>query len=285
MRYPVHIFICVACTCSGLVGADSIEINGRLFDGVTVVEGARRVYVTDHSTNSVRSYARDVVDIGPIEYSDAVPVPDSQRVEIPTTNPLSDEFVAPAIPHIQRNRERTEREKVPPRRMRGSQAWISNVNLQNIPLHIALDALLRPLNLGYEVRDNIIYVSSPDRLNMRAARELETRIYAITAADQTMPKIVVTSGGGSSVGSATGGRGGASSGGSVASGGSGFSGGAGARAGNDFAGGGGAAGRGGGGATGGGQGGGSAHFPNISQLFSTIDDASVGEPPAVICAP
>jgi hypothetical protein len=157
----------------------------------------------------------------------------------------------------------------------------------------ALDALLRPLGLDYELRDGFLYISSPDRLSREAYEQVESRMYELKqlGAD-TLPKIVVqnnaqTTGGFGGGGFGGGGRGGFGGVGQSSFGGSnsgGFGGGRGGFGGGGFGGGRGGFGGGGfGGGRGGGYGGSDVTaISNISQLFTTIDDRLVGEAPAII---
>ncbi|MBI2433773.1 MAG: STN domain-containing protein [Candidatus Hydrogenedentes bacterium] len=173
--------------------------------------------------------------------------------------------------------------------------YVPYINLQNVAMKDALHALLRQLNLDYVVRGDIIYISSPELLRKESLEELETRYYQIAStANDTLPKIVVRSpqfgggfGGGGFGNQGSGGGFGNSGFGGGGFGNQGFGGGG---FGNQGFGGGGFGGRGGGGFGGGGFGGRGGFgggmdvtgISNISDLFSTIDDRRVGEPPAVI---
>ena len=175
------------------------------------------------------------------------------------------------------------------------------IKLEDVRLRDALDSLLRPLGLDYEVREGYVYISSIEKLRKETFEDTETRVYDVSGFGATTPpKIVLRSpapvanpaygysgnsggyGGGyaSQTRSRQVSRGGYGGGGF---GGGGFGGGG--NGGGGFGGGGyGGGGYGGGGFGGGGFGGGRdvTALSNISDLFSTIDDRIVGEAPAVI---
>ncbi len=153
------------------------------------------------------------------------------------------------------------------------------IQLNDIRLGSALKAILRSLNLDYRVQGDIIFITSPERLRTEAWEALETRVYHLNGAADTLPKVVVNNpmrGSNSQYGYGSYGYGGYSQGGYGTS--RGYSGG----------GSGGVQGGMGYGGYRGGYGGGSyggldvTALGNISQLFTTIDDRLVGEPPARI---
>jgi hypothetical protein len=162
-----------------------------------------------------------------------------------------------------------------------SDGRVAYVNLKDVPLSTALDAILRPLNLDYSTQDGFLFISTPERLAHESFEPMVTRTYNDVVED-TLPKIVLrnpfaaTAGGFG--GGANGGAGFGNGGGGVGGNGGGFN--------NGGAGGGFGGGQGFGGGNGGGnQGGGYRDvtaISNISDLFSTIDDRLVGESPAQI---
>jgi type II secretory pathway component GspD/PulD (secretin) len=198
---------------------------------------------------------------------------------------------------------------------------VSYIRLEEVPLGRALKAMLRPMNLDYSVQPGFIWISTPSKIRLESFEDLETRYYELrNAGAETLFKIVVGNygglgssgigggglggqtgglGGGVGGGLGGGGLGGGLGGGGLGGGGLGGGGlgggsfGGGGLGGGSFGGGGlGGGGLGGGGLGGGGLGGGTSlggggigggsTFSNISQLFSSISDAAVGEPPAVI---
>lgn len=273
--------------------ADRITQPGYEREDVLVRTGTRMVYIQNPADGSIESIDRSVIPDSAIEFA-----PDSERERLRAQwenhreSPVATPAPAPkqiaqtkgSVPFIRRTEPRDERSQAPPRSQRNSgRGYVSNVNLRDVPLRDALEAVLRPMGLDYQVRGNIVYVSTPDRLASVSADRIESRVYAISNADATMPKIVFQSpsSGQFAAGGGGGFTGGGGGGGGALGGGGGFGGGRGAAGG--LGGGAGGGGRGGAGGIGGGQGGGGgAHFMNISELFSTIDDRSVGEPPAII---
>jgi len=159
---------------------------------------------------------------------------------------------------------------------------VGYVNLKNVPLRVALKALLRMVNLDYAVENGFIWISTPAIIKAQTLNELETRYYGLADSSATLPKIVVNGaifgqnarGMGMSTGSGQFGRGGSTRAGVGMQGMQGGRGGMGAQ------------GMMGGGM--GGMGGGGAGYSvadqitNISDLFSNIDDRIVGEAPAII---
>ncbi len=154
------------------------------------------------------------------------------------------------------------------------------VKLQDVRLRDALDATLRPMGLGYEVHDGYVFVSTPERLRTEVSEPLQSRAYQLrNGGSDTLPKIVLRNPaqvyGGGGYGGARGQYGAG-----------GYGGYGGAR--GQYGAGGYGGGYGGGGGGYGGYGGGMRGGPdvtaisNISDLFTTIDDRQVGEPPAVI---
>ena len=156
--------------------------------------------------------------------------------------------------------------------------YVQRINLNNVSLRQALKAMLRPMNLDYAVQNGFVWISTPQKIRTESFEKLETRYYQLrNASADTLPKIVVRNpgSGGGALARGQGGYGGGQGGYGGGQGGyGGFGGYGGGRGGY----GGGQGGYGGGG---GGYGGGQI-FSNISELFSTIDDRTVGETPAII---
>lgn len=151
------------------------------------------------------------------------------------------------------------------------------IKLNDVRMGDALKAILRGMGLDYRVQDDIIYISTPERLRTEAWETLETRVYQLNNAVDALPKVVLRNTLGTSAYNASGGGYGMQSGGYGGSYGAGMTGGTGY--GNA------AGGMGGyGGMSGyGGRAYGNADvtaITNISDLFSHIDDRIVGETPA-----
>jgi len=290
----------------GVSAADSIVIDGTRYDNVRVTESSRMYYVQipdeGRTITALKSEVDEVQITGDASEREALhrkwekesgtrPAAASETAE---SSSLRARQEGSRIPVIE---SRNPRSVLPPRVMNyavrnqghGRDGMVRNVNLQDVPAGQALEAILRSHGLNYQVRDNVVYISTPRQLDDATRRNLQLRIQNLRANGQTLPKIVVNNPGGSGGTFAFGGGFGGTGGGGGLQGG-GIGGGQGI--GGPGAGGvGGAAGVGGaGGAAGigggvGGAGGGQAfggQFLNISQLFTTIDDRLVGEPPAVI---
>lgn len=166
---------------------------------------------------------------------------------------------------------------------------VPSVRLRNAPLAQALDAILRPMGLNYDVRGDVVYISSPATLREESWQAVETRVYQVASQYETLPKIVLRN---PFAQSAVGGSfGGGLGGGFQQQGvGAGFGGLGGQQQGFGNVGGGfGQQGFGGQGGGFGQQGGMNqrlapdvTQISNISDLFSNIDDRLVGESPAII---
>ena len=194
-----------------------------------------------------------------------------------------------------------------------SDGIVPYINLKNVTLAEALQALLRPLGLDYSVQPGFIWISKPEIIRQETFEPLETRYYELrNAGAETLFKIVLRNtfgavgggvgaygGGVGAYGGGIGGYGGGIYGGIGGYGGGygGYGGAGGYRGGY----GGGYGGRGGFrqtasfdaesfaqyGGYGGGFGGGGGDvtaISNISDLFTTIPDQMVGESPATIGA-
>jgi hypothetical protein len=301
MRTRFSIFaaaVLIACTLPAF--ADSIIVDGVTHDDVVIRESDARYYVQDPTDGSVFMVSKDSVEPEDV----IIDANDENRNQLhqawrlesglgeKTTYEwrLKSELKATgysdaAITNTP-NAGPTDRSPIIiSREAAVSDGRVRNIKLDDVPLSAALDAVLRPLGLDYRVEDDYIYVSSPERLRTEPHERIETRVYSYTPLGDTLPKIVVQNQGGYGAAASGGGAGGFGGGGGA--GGGGFGGG-GAGGGGFGGGGAGGGGFGGGGAGGGGFGGGGAggggggQFTNISQLFGTIDDTLVGEPPAQI---
>ncbi len=71
-----------------------------------------------------------------------------------------------------------------------SNGYIPYIKLKDVPLGQALDAILRPLGLDYQIYGDIVYVSSPELLRREAQGGMVTRSYTYNGND-TMHKIVL----------------------------------------------------------------------------------------------
>jgi len=272
------IAICALCLVAGSASADSIVVEGVRHENVLIRESSRLYYVQDIATGKVWNVERSRVAAGDVQKEDD---PDRREALQAEWARASGEK-RPAINYIQAPAEVAasgERELGDATRSDGK---VPLLKLKGVPVSTALDAVLRPLNLDYQVQEGYIFISTPEILARESLEPIETRTYSgIGDAYETLPKIVLRSPAGVTGGGFTGGFGG----GQGAGGGQrGNIGGFGGNAGGGFAGGG----FGGGGGQGGfgGQGGGNARdvtqLSNISELFTNIDDTLVGEAPAQI---
>ena len=169
-----------------------------------------------------------------------------------------------------------------------SNGYVPYIKLTDVPLGSALDAILRPLGLDYQIYGDYVYVSSPALLQREAQGNVVTRHYTYYGND-TMHKVVLRNPFGGVGNAQSSGFGGGTGGRQVSGAGFGgqgnFGGGQGSFGGQGGGGQGGGFGGGQQGGFGGGQGGGGSDVTatsNISQLFTNIDDRLVGEAPATI---
>ncbi|MBI4559922.1 MAG: hypothetical protein HY706_20215 [Candidatus Hydrogenedentes bacterium] len=305
--------VCLAC---GWSVADSITVGGATYENAYVRTGAAMYYVQIPATGEVLSFEKSKVRLEDVRIS-----PDNEARKALLEQWRLNNAKRGGIEAIEKAREAailaaaaapvasTVPEADPPAVMNSpaeptssplsssmgkeyvTDGYVRSLNLKKVPLKQALNATLRPLNLGYQVQDGYIFISTPEKLRREGTGRMQTRHYQLRSASaDTLPKVVVRNPGGSgaitALGAGTGGGGfGGFGGGGLAGGGlggGGFGGGglAGGGLGGGGFGGGGLGGFGGGG-LGGGLGGG-VTFSNIAELFSTIDDRLVGEPPAVI---
>ena len=157
--------------------------------------------------------------------------------------------------------------------------YVSYIKLDDVLLHEALVALLRPLNLDYAVQPGFLWISTPDRIRHETFEPLETRTYELrNLGSEILPKVIVSQEAGIqgtfSLGGSTGGLGGGGLGGGSFGGSFGGTGGGsrnnnrgGSRGGNR-----------------GGSGGGSSSgtFSNIEELFTISTGDDYGEGGAVV---
>jgi hypothetical protein len=297
--------------------ADDIEIDGKAYRDVYIRTTAASYFVQTPENGEIILVSRDSVDENAVQIS-----PDPQRRaalldQWKRNNPRQQKLaqVRERVAAIEARAASSESESGngattlsgrgdgsnriarEQARMR-SNGYIPYINLKDVPLSSALDGILRPMGLDYKVYGDIVYISSPELLRRESMEPMRTRHYQVNTND-TLYKIVLGNpssgrGGGQASGASFGGSGfgGGGQGGFGRSGGGGGGGGGqqGGFGGGGFGGAqggrGGAAG--GGGGRGGGFGGGGGgntdvtSVSNVSQLFSTIDDTTVGEAPATI---
>lgn len=279
---------------SARASADTITIRGQRHENVLVRESPTMYYVQDPATGSVLNVPKSDVAEGAFQPSSDP----AERAKLSGSWKSAREKAGLHSKYIEvkntsapaASAEREGDRETPRIAARGplnvlpdkkaSDGRIGYVNLKNVPLSSALDAMLRPMNLDYRIENGFIFISTPETLAHESFEPVETRVYH-DVVDDTLPKIVlrnpigVTNGGFNSGGGAGGQNGfsGGFSGGSSFGGNSGFGGNQGV--GNGVA-----------GARGGFGGGGNfrdvTSISNISDLFSTIDDTLVGESPAQI---
>jgi hypothetical protein len=295
------------------VDADEVCLDGVWHSGVLIAESPAQYYIHFPESGELRRVDRDRLPAEAIRRTSTREERDALRQRWAAARGVADD-----VAEVRRMRavaarlevsppassEAEDAQALPPRtlRLRGegtamrevasghaSHGMVDSVRLHGVPLRDALDAMLRPLGLDYEIAPYGLYVSTPDRLRHEARERVETRFYPFAPAGETLPKIVVgqlpattatanlgASGGiggfglsgrgvGGGVGrGVAGGVGGRGSGFGTAGFGQGFN--------NNF---------------GGGLAGGMSpvsQIGNVSQLFRTIDDRIVGEAPAEIAA-
>jgi len=304
MRY-VAVLVLAILVAAAPVWADSLVHNGKTYNNVYVREGNSSYYVQDPATGTVTAFPKSEVGAAGVNISSDASVRQvllDQWKSAKTNKPLpaltavaqSALTAAAAVqPTDPMPTDPAPSVRVPA--MRGN----ASVRLHNVPLRDALRVTLRGQNLDYQVRDNYIYVSTPQRLRQEPLEGIQSRAYSLAGAtaSDTLPKIVLRNPGGAYPqmgygGGMGGGYGGGMGGGYGGGMGGGY--GMGGRMGGGMGGGMGMGGYGGGmGGYGGGMGmrggmgmmggyGGGQAFSNISDLFFNIDDRLVGETPAVI---
>ena len=294
--------------------ADTITFAGTTYEDVYVRETDALYYVQFPETGEVRTVLRSNVNPDSVRlsgeserkallrtwreaaatarearYGAAAASEPRSRFDRGDAAPAADRTASPGPP-VRQITNRTSDDAVvqqvspPVAAGRRSDGMVSRVKLRDVELGDALDAMLRPMGLDYQVRDEYVFISTPERLRGEASAPLQTRFYPLrNGASGTLPKIVLRNpaqvyGGGGYGGMRGGGYGGMRGGGY-----GGMRGGYGGYGGGGYGGmrGGGYGGmRGGYGGMRGGQD--VTAISNISDLFSTIDDRQVGEPPAII---
>lgn len=155
------------------------------------------------------------------------------------------------------------------------------INLRDVTLRDALNALLRSLNLTFDVQENFIWISTPEKIRTESFEELETRYYELINAGAENLDIdppPYYGGGGYGGGYGGGGYGGGYGGGGGSRRGGGGYGGGGRRGGGGYGGGRGGGGYGGGGYGGGGYGGGGYYA--ASEAVIIIGFTGVGSSPS-----
>jgi hypothetical protein len=287
--------------------ADSIVIDGKEHTGVYVRESASRYYVQIPETGEVLSVSKEAVAADQVALNEDAGYRAELLARWQATKSAQEPVRQPRItgnlsipsPIISQGVSAEVEGAIPQLAMRGSASterltnstvsdgMVPYVRLKNVPLGQALDGMLRPLGLDYEVRNNYVYISTPARLRTEPFERVQTRFYQVSGHD-TLPKIVLrqgalygAQGGYSGYGGGYGGMG------MGGYGGGGYGGGMGGYGGGIGGYGGGMGGYGGGmGGYGGGMGGGMMGgvrdvtvISNISDMFDTIDDRRVGEEP------
>jgi len=296
----LSISLAAAFLCPFFAMADSIAFSGKTYENVYVREGGTMYFVQIPAEGRVVSVAKAEVPADQVKIS-SDPAERAALLEEWNRNndklrgvsaPVTAEPATPApapdpTPTLTLRAPADASETI----QEGSDTGygpLVTINMKDVPLGDALKVMLRSHNLDYAVEGNHIWISTPQNIRREASEPPETDAFALQNVNDTLPKIVVRNPAGglaySTGGSAYGGQYGASTGGGGAYGG---------RAGAGYGGYGGQGtmgGRGYGG-TGGMYGGGGgmgvpmmtgAHFSNVSDLFTTIDDRLVGETPAVI---
>lgn len=298
--YVMSISFAAVLLCPFFAPADSITFSGKTYENVYVREGGTMYFVQIPAEGRVVSVAKSEVNADAVRISSD---PAERAALLDEWNRNNDRLrgisapvtAEPATPPPVPEPTRTLTLRGPVDDVATAQEGsdtgygpLVSINMKDVPLGDALKVMLRSHNLDYAVEDGYIWISTPENIRRGASKPLETGAFALQNVNDTLPKIVLNNPSGglaySTGGNAYGGQYGASTTGR---------GGYGGRAGTGYGGYGGQGtmgGRGYGG-TGGMYGGGGgmgvpmmtgAHFSNVSDLFTTIDDRLVGETPAVI---
>lgn len=261
--------------------ADSIRIDGQVYENVYVREGNAVYFVQTPTDGKVLSIPKErvvpndiVLTPDPAQRKAILEAWKAQNVKLRGIQPSEPQSVPlrqPAQPT-----QNTDVSTSEPRKL----------VLKNVTVRDVLDVATRMEGLDYSVQDGYILIDTPERLRLLPPAAPETRAYSLSSPNDTLPKALVANrtysqtvgmGYGSTGNTASTSRYGTgyASGVMGGYGQGGYSAGAYQRGGYGGAG----MGYGGYGGYGGSYG---PHFSNISDLFTTIDDRLVGEPLAQI---
>lgn len=298
--YVMSISFAAVLLCPFFAPADSITFSGKTYENVYVREGGTMYFVQIPAEGRVISVAKSDVSADAVRTSAN---PEERKALLEEWNRNNDKVrgisapvtAEPATPPPAPNPTPSLTLKAAVDDAKATQGGsdtgygpLVSIHMKDVPLGDALKVMLRSHNLDYAVEDGYIWISTPENIRREASGPLETEAFALQNVNDTLPKIVLNNPSSglaySTEGNAYGGQYGASTTGR---------GGYGGRAGAGYGGYGGQGtmgGRGYGGAGGMYGGGGGmgvpmmtgAHFSNVSDLFTTIDDRLVGETPAVI---
>ncbi|MDX9972185.1 MAG: hypothetical protein RBU21_04240 [FCB group bacterium] len=247
-------------------GADSLTVDGQTHDNVYIVESPSMYYVHFPDTGKVTGIAKAGIPQNAFRKTADPATRKALREQWNASSERQRPQPAPAatLPLPAAPPAPPKARLYVPAPDSSAEGTVDRVRLHDVPLGRGLKAMLRAKNLDYKVEGGYLWFSSPEKLRTESMEEPETRVYTLkNAGAETLPKIPLNNIAGAAQAAPIGG-------------------------GNNFGGGLGASGFGGGvGGVGSGFGGGTGMsstptFSNISQLFGTIDDRSVGEPPAVI---
>ena len=261
---------------AGICAADSIILDGKTLENVYIREGASMYYVQIPADGSVVSVPKSSVTASDVRIADDVAERDALRREWKRNNEALRQTPQEAPDPVPANSAAVDKSPVTDRESSGEgrraaprvdsgDGPVAHVKLKDVPLRDALKATLRPMGLDYKVESNYVRIARPEQLRQEPYEALDTRFYQLQSGTAgTLPKVVTQNPGGT-VGPGTSGAYGGGYGG-MYGGGMGYGGGSGMT----------------GGGFGGARYGGGAQFQSLIQLFTTIDDRRVGEPPAII---
>lgn len=289
--------------------ADTVEHGEKRYENVIVRETSRMLYLQIPSSGNVIHLRKDL-EPAPVwkpaseevrtalearwdatrqrQNDDSIAARKNELLQV-SAKAAASESENVHTPTLQLRGDLSQRDQASAAHGERSSGRIQSIRLQDVTLAQALDAMLRPLGLDYEVRGNVVFISAPSVIRQESWADVETRVYQVASQYEALPKIILrnpfgqTAGGGFGGGFQQQGLGG------------GFGGGQQQGIGNVGGGFGGQQ-QGFGGGFGGGAGGGFGQqggfngglapdvtqVSNISDMFTNIDDRMVGESPAII---
>lgn len=212
---------------ASIAGADTITVDGVVHEDVYIREGGNMYYVHFPATGTVTAVSKNAVEPSGLQLSNDAAhretllakwraARSAENGESP--KPMLSHQANPAPNVLPRQASRFGANTASPAaglttlRLQGnasaerpamgrgagvgvSDGYVSYIKLNDIALGDALRAMLRGMNLDYEVRGNLVYITSPERLRKETFEALETRVYELNNAyPDTLPKIVVRSG-------------------------------------------------------------------------------------------
>lgn len=205
---------CAMCVCLPDALADSIVSGRQVYENVLVVETPDRYYVRVPDTGELITFTRESVKSEDVcvdadhDRRDTLRRTWIENAARRAAGGLGEAAREPreravSLGRVSEESEQSDREARETERGRDGDAGAgagtrSSIPVGGVTLADALDAVLRPLNLGYVVVGDTVWISTPERLRTEAFEAPETRAYELDglAAADILPKIIVTNRGG-----------------------------------------------------------------------------------------